>query len=61
MKKLVATILLFNLAFTSGLLAGGEEGKDLPTAMVEDLTGQKVDFKSMLKPGKFYLITFWAK
>ncbi|MCE2963082.1 MAG: TlpA family protein disulfide reductase [Chitinophagales bacterium] len=60
MKKLVATILLFNLAFTSGLLAGGEEGKDLPTAMVEDLTGQKVDFKSMLKPGKFYVITFWA-
>lgn len=60
MKKLLATILLFNLAFTSGLLAGGQEGKDLPTAMVEDLNGQKVDFKSMLKPGKFYVISFWA-
>jgi cytochrome c biogenesis protein CcmG/thiol:disulfide interchange protein DsbE len=60
MKKLLAIILMINLASTSCLMAGGQEGKDLPTAMVEDLNGQKVDFKSMLKPGKFYVISFWA-
>ena len=60
MKKIVASLLVLSFAFTSYLKAGGGEGKDVPTAMVEDLNGQKVDFKSMLKPGKFYVISFWA-
>jgi cytochrome c biogenesis protein CcmG/thiol:disulfide interchange protein DsbE len=60
MKKIVASLLVLSITFTSNLKAGGGEGKDVPTAMVEDLNGQKVDFKSMLKPGKFYVISFWA-
>ena len=60
MKKLVANLFVLSLISTSTLKAGGGEGKDVPTAVVEDLNGQKVDFKSMLKPGKFYVISFWA-
>lgn len=60
MKKIVASLLVLSFVFASNLKAGGGEGKDVPTAMVEDLNGQKVDFKSMLKPGKFYVISFWA-
>jgi peroxiredoxin len=60
MKKIVVSLLVLTFVLTSNLKAGGGEGKDLPTAMVEDLNGQKVDFKSMLKPGKFYVISFWA-
>jgi peroxiredoxin len=60
MKKILAVLLVLSLASASTLKAGGGEGKDVPTAMVEDLNGQKVDFKSLLKPGKFYVISFWA-
>lgn len=60
MKKILTALLLLSIVSISSLQAGGGEGKDLPTAMVEDLNGQKVDFKSLLKPGKFYVISFWA-
>ena len=60
MKKLVANLFVLSLISISTLKAGGGEGKDVPTATVEDLNGHKVDFKSMLKPGKFYVISFWA-
>lgn len=61
MRKLFAIALLSTLFSFSILKAeGGVEGKELPTAMVEDLNGQKMDFKSLLKPGKHYVIAFWA-
>lgn len=60
MRKIISALFLLSIVSISSLRAGGGEGKDLPTAMVEDLNGQKIDFKSMLKPGKFYVISFWA-
>ncbi|MBL7789811.1 MAG: TlpA family protein disulfide reductase [Chitinophagales bacterium] len=60
MKKILVVLLVSSFIFHSKVRAGGGEGKDLPTAMVEDLNGQKLDFKSILKPGKFYVISFWA-
>lgn len=60
MREFKSVIILSMLAISVNLLAGEGEGKDVPTAQVEDLTGQKVDFKSILKPGKFYVVSFWA-
>lgn len=60
MKKIALILLVQSFFFINDIKAGGEEGKILPTAMVEDLSGQRIDFKSILKPGKFYVISFWA-
>jgi peroxiredoxin len=59
-NKLIVSLFLLSFAYIGNAWAGGGEAKDMPTAMVEDLSGQKVDFKSLLKPGKFYVISFWA-
>jgi len=54
-------VLIFVLTlFSICGYAGGTDAKDVPTAQVEDLNGKKLDFKSMLEPGKFYVVSFWA-
>lgn len=60
MKKISIVLLALLMMVTNSMKAGGGEGKELPTAMIESLDGQKMDFKSSLKPGKFYVISFWA-
>lgn len=59
MKKLL-TCALISLSILASRANGNNEGKDIPSAQVEDLNGKKIDFKEALKPGKFYVVSFWA-
>lgn len=53
-------VLFTLLALTNMTFGQKEAGKDVPSAMIEDLNGKKVDFKSLIEPGKVYVVSFWA-
>lgn len=54
-------IVLFSLlAVSQFTFAQNKEGKEVPSAIIEDLNGKKIDFKTIIEPGKNYVVTFWA-
>lgn len=59
MKRILCIIFALSL-FATTYAGGGNEAKDVPSVQVEDLNGKKLDFKTMLTPGKFYVVSFWA-
>lgn len=60
MVSIKSILLLSALLLSTSIYAGGGDGKEVPSAQVEDLNGQKIDFKSLIKPGKNYVVSFWA-
>lgn len=58
MKKTI--LFAFTLTLAIQFYARGGEGKDIPTAQVMDLNGKKTDFRDVITPGKYYVVSFWA-
>ncbi len=58
MKKLALVALILSGVIGSYSFSG--ESKEVPSVQIEDLNGKKSDFKEVIKPGKFYVVSFWA-
>lgn len=47
-------------AISNEAYCGQNDSKDVPSIEVEDLKGRKINFKEATKPGKYYVVSFWA-